>query len=463
MFSSVAARTPLEQITALTSSRANVRAYLRGEEKRKSRHLKQDQCVRILDFRYRAGNIQCQVEWESFDVDGKLEPSLAWEDYREAVANDSFVQCLRSLTDKSTAVALDWELPEDKAEEERLRSSSSYAKNIIERQLPNFDDLEFHCYSVLYSRAVATGFVGPNFLTAFLERRRLHRFHHRRLKQIAGLAALSKRLTEMAGVSVIFENRIDFDQPMPFNYVSECFSNDILIPDDPIIGCGCRSCNVHRECCPNLSGSSFPYDRDGTLRLARGKAVYECNKRCRCDNRCMNRVVQHGPTVPFVVFKTRDRGWGLRATVPLKSGQFVCEYVGEVVDSNTADNRGKQYDHIGLTYLFDLDYNNAEKPYTVDAYEYGNMSRFMNHSCDPNCAIWVVYINCLDPNLPRLGIFTRRSLDVGEELTFDYNVGSGPELEPVAEEESSLRTLTRIGQCFCKTKKCRQYLFDAVS
>lgn len=453
-----------DQIAALTKSPAKVRALVRAEESRKLSRLKGHRCEQIQDFRYRNGSIQCQVSWRP-PRKGVGDRVTVWENFEEAKANPSFEKCLRALCEDAQlkskwAPILEGELPEDKQDDDCRVVD-------ISRELLKFDELEFHCYCILYERALTTGFVGPNFQAAFMERRRKERHLRKRELQLADLKSLSDLLTELAGVSITFENRVDFERPAPFHYVSECFSNDVQIPDDPMIGCECRSCNVHRACCPNMSGStSFAYNRDGTLRLNQGKAIYECNKRCKCDQRCMNRVVQHGPTVPFVVFKTTDRGWGLRALAPLRMGQFVCEYVGEVVDSATADSRGKKYDSIGLTYLFDLDYNNAEKPYTIDAYEYGNMSRFMNHSCDPNCAIWVVYIDCLDPNLPRLGIFTRRSLEVGEELTFDYNVGSGPAYVAATEGDNGgavAEKTTRVGQCFCKSKRCRSYLFEALS
>lgn len=438
-----------------------MRAFLRAEAKRHSLRLKQDECAQIQDVRYRNGHIQCLVVWR--EASGRLASMPVWGDYAETKCSDSFARCLRALCEESQlkdkwTTLLDVEFPEDKQEEEEINP-----KDIIDRELIKFDELEFHCYCILYTRALATGFVGPNFLDTFMQKRRLARYQRRRERQLSNLTSLSTRITELAGVSVTFENRLDFEEPAQFKYVAECFSNDVTIPDDPIIGCECRSCNVHRDCCPTLSGNtSFPYRKDGTLVLVQGKAIYECNARCRCDHRCQNRVVQHGPSVPFTVFKTPNRGWGLKTSVAMKAGQFVCEYVGEVIDCSTADARGKEYDNGGLTYLFDLDYNNAERPYTIDAYEYGNISRFMNHSCDPNCAIWAVYINCLDPNLPRLGIFTRRSMEAGEELTFDYNVGSGALDASLNESgEGGGKKVSQIGQCFCKAKKCRSYLFDA--
>lgn len=43
--------------------------------------------------------------------------------------------------------------------------------------------------------------------------------------------------------------------------------------------------------------------------------------------------------------------------------------------------------------------------------------------CDPNLVVFNVWVNCLDPDLPRLALFASQDIKKGEELTFDYNSG----------------------------------------
>ena len=56
-----------------------------------------------------------------------------------------------------------------------------------------------------------------------------------------------------------------------------------------------------------------------------------------------------------------------------------------MITSEEAERRGKIYDAEGMTYLFDLDYDDRENcHFTVDAGFYGNVSHFVNHSVRGN-------------------------------------------------------------------------------
>ena len=59
---------------------------------------------------------------------------------------------------------------------------------------------------------------------------------------------------------------------------------------------------------------------------------------------------------------------------------MVFLFLVQVITFEEAERRGRIYDAEGMTYLFDLDYNDGDCPFTVDARSYGNVSHFVNHS-----------------------------------------------------------------------------------
>jgi len=126
-----------------------------------------------------------------------------------------------------------------------------------------------------------------------------------------------------------------------------------------------------------------------------------------------------------------------------------------------------KYDKFGRTYLFDIDchYLRDNDPdwqvkYVVDAYHVGNFTRFLNHSCDPNCTINPVIINDPDINRPMLAIFTFRDVEPYEELCFSY---FGPQDEPQSMEcLSSSDNDMDAGyiKCHCGASNCTGKVFE---
>ncbi|XP_059091186.1 histone-lysine N-methyltransferase SUV39H1-A-like [Tigriopus californicus] len=173
------------------------------------------------------------------------------------------------------------------------------------------------------------------------------------------------------------------------------------------------------------------------------------------------------------IFRTSNGcGWGVKTLEPIKRGTFVADYVGEVITSEEAEERGKKYDAEGRTYLFDLDFNmGQDNPYTVDAAFHGNVAHFINHSCDPNLSIFNVWVDCLDPNLPRICLFSRRDIAKGEQLTFDYCQQSTQNyaFEDVQKADQEGDVVRRAGEetgapqkmeCRCGADNCRKRLFE---
>ena len=74
--------------------------------------------------------------------------------------------------------------------------------------------------------------------------------------------------------------------------------------------------------------------------------IYECNSACTCPAHCRNRIVQRGISQRIQVFKTKYKGWAVRALERIPVGSFVCEYVGEVITTDEAERRGIEYDKV---------------------------------------------------------------------------------------------------------------------
>lgn len=177
------------------------------------------------------------------------------------------------------------------------------------------------------------------------------------------------------------------------------------------------------------------------LRLKVILLKFTCNKKCKklfnillpirrfkiiiayfwasCDNKnlfcslslpqvsCRNRVVQNGIRIPLQVFECNDttKGWGVRTLVHVPKGAFVSEYIGEILSNTEADRRTDD------SYCFDL-----ENGHCIDANYFGNVSRFYNHSCEPNIVSVRVFFEHQDYRFPKIAFFACRDIEAGEEL-----------------------------------------------
>ncbi|KAK4346551.1 hypothetical protein RND71_032890 [Anisodus tanguticus] len=172
----------------------------------------------------------------------------------------------------------------------------------------------------------------------------------------------------------------------------------------------------------------FPYDERGRIMLEEGYLVYECNQWCSCSKSCQNRVLQSGVRVKLEIYKTETKGWAVRAREAILRGTFVCEYVGEVLDEEEADKRRNRYGTEGCGYFLEIDAHindmsrliEGQSPYVIDATNYGNVSRYINHSCLPNLVNYQVLVESMDHQLAHIGFYASRDILAGEELTFDY-------------------------------------------
>ncbi|XP_062223102.1 uncharacterized protein LOC133921983 isoform X2 [Phragmites australis] len=169
----------------------------------------------------------------------------------------------------------------------------------------------------------------------------------------------------------------------------------------------------------------------------------ECVKRtCPCGEQCSNQQFQRRNYAKLRWFQSGKKGYGLQLKEDVSEGRFLIEYVGEVLDITSYESRQRYYASKGQKHFYFMALNGGE---VIDAYTKGNLGRFINHSCSPNCRTekWMVNGEVC------IGIFAMRNIKKGEELTFDYNYvrvsGAAPQ------------------KCFCGTAKCRGYIGGDIS
>ncbi|CDW56716.1 SET domain containing protein [Trichuris trichiura] len=136
------------------------------------------------------------------------------------------------------------------------------------------------------------------------------------------------------------------------------------------------------------------------------------------------------------VFAAGKKGLGIRAAERIQDLSFIIEYVGEVLSGDALLERVHRYDVNGVKHRYMMSLDNGD---VIDATVKGNLSRLINHSCDPNCIVrkWMVL------GRTRAGIFALKDIEVGEELSFDYQFDV---------HEMSMQV------CYCGAANCRGVL-----
>ncbi|KAH9920278.1 uncharacterized protein B0H18DRAFT_1024543 [Fomitopsis serialis] len=244
-------------------------------------------------------------------------------------------------------------------------------------------------------------------------------------------------------------------------------------PPDPsflaICDCttGCRSaqrcdCQLASELVNEAGERKYAYNSEEIFKfnLRPGVVVIECNEGCTCPQTCQNRVAQRPRDVPMEVFYTGDCGWGVRATTDLPVGKVLGVYTGKLIRREDADNLSDEH----RSYIFDLDMlesgdeDASTVRYSVDSYQYGNWSRFINHSCEPNMKVYpVVWDTVAELNQPYLAFVTTKAVRARTELTIDYNPR-----DAVAHKQGKSKGKSRVPEgatrCKCGAEGCRGWV-----
>ncbi len=137
---------------------------------------------------------------------------------------------------------------------------------------------------------------------------------------------------------------------------------------------------------------------------------------------------------PFVIRSSPIAGKGAFANRRIRKGERLVEYTGQRISQEEADSRYAEVPGVPHhTFLFTLDDDTV-----LDATTGGNTSRYINHSCDPNCEAVI--------EDGRIWIYALKNIAEGTELVYDYRF--------ILEERHSPAAKRRY-PCHCGSKNCR--------
>lgn len=258
-------------------------------------------------------------------------------------------------------------------------------------------------------------------------------------------------------------NDVDDEKgPAHFTYTSSLKYSNPINSTVPSSGCvcigGCLSGNSNCPCLEKNKGS-LPYTANGLI-VSQKSLLHECGASCQCPPICKNRVSQSGLKFHLEVFKTKDRGWGLRSWDPIRAGAFICEYAGEVISPSKIDKFGVDTDD---DYTFDATRNSqplgvlpgepdeAPKipfPLVISAKYAGNVARFMNHSCSPNVLWQPISRENKNESDIHIAFYAVRHIPPMTELTYDYGI--------ISQDDADQRKK----KCLCGSSRCRGFFYQ---
>jgi SET domain-containing protein len=133
-------------------------------------------------------------------------------------------------------------------------------------------------------------------------------------------------------------------------------------------------------------------------------------------------------------------GWGGFARRDLAENTRLIEYTGQRISPEEGDRR---YPDTGPTRSHTVLFSLSNGRY-IDAGVHGNLARFINHSCTPNC-------RAVEAG-GRIFIETIAPVPAGTELTYDYKL-------TLPDDWNDPSTRQRYA-CDCGTAACRRTLLD---
>lgn len=142
----------------------------------------------------------------------------------------------------------------------------------------------------------------------------------------------------------------------------------------------------------------------------------------------------------IVARRSRIHGNGVFAAEPIKKGERIVRYKGQLRKHADVDAAYGDVPETGHTFLFTLN-----DKYVIDANIDGNEARWINHSCDPNCEAVYAEHDSGKKRKDKIFIEALRDIAADEELTYNYGI---------VLEEAHTAKLKKLWACRCGSPRC---------
>uniref|UniRef100_A0A914HTY9 SET domain-containing protein n=1 Tax=Globodera rostochiensis TaxID=31243 RepID=A0A914HTY9_GLORO len=191
--------------------------------------------------------------------------------------------------------------------------------------------------------------------------------------------------------------------------------------------CNCENCVENRTCgCKKFS----------KLRIKNGKLctydqklspwdhpIVPCDASCACKAECGTKPVPISSTRMYIAYNEKMQ-FGLYAADQIDRGEMIGEYLGEVfIDEEKIPST--EYTFMVPLYDDNDDSDDDKTDYAlIDSSRFGNHSSMANHNCSPSAEAIYFYVPNSDGTKmhPTIGLFAKKELQAGEEITIHYGM-----------------------------------------
>jgi SET domain-containing protein len=130
----------------------------------------------------------------------------------------------------------------------------------------------------------------------------------------------------------------------------------------------------------------------------------------------LSKTKRRAPVRPKIARRrSRIAGFGVFAAQAIAKDRRIVHYDGELISHAESDRREQRHLKAGRIWCFTVN-----RRWVRDASVGGNIARFINHACRPNC--WTKVVG------RTIWIQALRRIEKGEELLYDYSTGGAAKI-----------------------------------